>query len=185
MADYTYPTQTTALTNAKLLAEQIAALTLPGWQGWTAHASRDLAGVLHIVMPDLSPANKAALDAVIANHDHTQLTMAQQAAADAAAQAAADALVAAELSDHLTRVQDLREQLLNLRQEINQKRTAANQADQEIEAFSGTAAAYIPLAKAKSVADREFRAVLINALQFIEEALEFLHKSSNSLDKRR
>lgn len=78
---YNYPARTAATTNAKLLRQEIAALALPGWTDFT----RDASGLLQIAFPsDLSPANKSALDAVIANHDYMQRTLEQQAAFDQA-----------------------------------------------------------------------------------------------------
>lgn len=76
MADYSYPARTANLTNAKLLREQITALSLPGWTDF----ERDIDGVLHVSLPaDLTATQKSRLDAVIAGHDPTQLTATQQA----------------------------------------------------------------------------------------------------------
>lgn len=89
MIIYSYPARTAATTNAKKLREEIVALSLPGFDDF----SRDLSDVLHVHFDDdLTTLQKTALDTAIANHDHTQLTAAQQAATDASvAEAAAEA----------------------------------------------------------------------------------------------
>lgn len=83
---YAYPARTAATTNARLIEQQIGALSLPGWVGWRENAARDSAGVLHLTFPNtLSVPQKASLDRVLTAHVHTQRTAAQQAALDAAA----------------------------------------------------------------------------------------------------
>lgn len=77
MTDYFYPARIASLTNAKKLREEIAALSLPSWTDF----DRDASGALHLYFPTpLTTLQKSNLDTVIANHNPSVMTAAQQTA---------------------------------------------------------------------------------------------------------
>lgn len=134
MTDYLYPSRTAALTNAKLLRQQIGALALPGWTDF----GRDVAGVLHVPFPaDLTAPQKASLDTVIANHNPSQQTAEQQAQIDAA-----NAYIAAiNLDPPISDLQSARAALVTARTALAAALTSLHTTDGTIQAFAGTATA--------------------------------------------
>lgn len=77
VAVYRYPERTSANTNAKLLREQILGAGATTFQ----ELRRDLSGALEVVFSaPLTAGQQTQLDALVAAHDHTQLTATQQAA---------------------------------------------------------------------------------------------------------
>jgi len=159
MSSYRYTNRPHSQTNADLLREQIAA-GVPGFLDF----DRDSAGGLNVrFSADLTAAQKITLDGIVAGHNASQLTAAQQAEKDAA-----DAQAAAQNVD--TPISDLaaaRVALGNARLALQTSVPNLNSIDTTIQGLAAGSSASVILSNLKTLSQRNRVVIadIVSALQ--------------------